>query len=153
MPLGMIAVGFGEWDQPESELKLDGRETVERVLLRRITGILRCYDSLGKWADGELFLLLPGCTSTHAKTLAERLRDEVFALPVAVDDEEQNVKACFGVASSGGRSPLVVLREAQSALQDARVAGSGSIRCSTAYVETDPTAFQIPLLLREDLRW
>lgn len=153
MPLSVIAVELADWGAPESELKQVSSAAAERILVARITGILRCYDSVGRWADGELILLLPGCAITHARTLAERLRDEVFAVPVEAGGGEMCVKACFGVASSGGRSPFVVLRDAHNALQEARTAGSGSIGCSTADAETNPAAFLIPVLHREDLHW
>jgi two-component system cell cycle response regulator len=147
MPLALIALGFSECDRRESEQV--GCDAAERVIVGRMTGILRCYDSVGKRADGEFLLLLPGCSVAHARTLAERLRDEVFAAPVEADGGKLCVKACFGVASSAGRSPLVVLREAESALQEARTAEPGSIRYLPADAESDPTAFLIPVLPRE----
>ncbi|MGA8086661.1 MAG: diguanylate cyclase [Terracidiphilus sp.] len=153
MPLSLIAVGFTEMDRPEGELEHAGYDGVERSVVGRITGILRWYDSVGKWADGEFLLSLPGCTGVYAKTLAERLRDEVFAAPVQAGGGKLCVKACFGVASSGGRSPFVVLRDARDALHEARAAGPGSIRCMAADTENDPNAFLIPVLGREDLHW
>lgn len=151
MPLAVIAVGFSECDRRESEPEQIGEDAAETLMVARIAGILRCYDSVGKWAEGEFLLLLPGCTITHARTLAERLRDEVFAVPVEAGGRELCVKVYFGVASSGGRSPFVVLREAQSALQEARAAGPGSVRCLAADVEADPTSFLIPVLPRAGL--
>ena len=153
MPLSMIAVGLAELADPESALEKVSHDIVERGVVERITGILRCYDSVGKWADGRFLLVLPGCTVVHARTLAERLRDEVFAAPVETGREKVLVKAYFGVASSGGRSPFVVLREVESALQEAREAGPGTIQCSTADVETDPSAFLIPVVPRDGPRW
>jgi GGDEF domain-containing protein len=152
MPLAMIAVGVAKWEAPESTLEKLSHDIAERGLVERITGILRCYDSVGKWADGEFLLLLPGCTVNHARTLAERLRDEVFATPVEPGREKALVLACFGVASSGGRSPFVVLREVESALQQARAAGPGAIKCSTTDIDTDPTTFLIPIV-PSDLHW
>ncbi|HMG84351.1 MAG TPA: diguanylate cyclase [Terracidiphilus sp.] len=153
MPLSVIAVELADWDAPESEVKQVSPAAAERIIVARITGILRCYDSLGRWANGEFILLLPGCAITHARTLAERLRDEVFLVPVEAGGVKMCVMACFGVASSGGRSPFVVLRDARNALQQARTAGPGSIGCSSADAEANPAAFLIPVLQREDLQW
>jgi PleD family two-component response regulator len=146
MPLALIAVGFSECDRRESEPGQIGSDAAEPLIVGRIAGILRCYDSVGKWADGEFLLLLPGCAITHARTLAKRLRDEVFAVPVEAGGGKLRVKAFFGVVSSAGRSPFVVLREAQSALREARAAGPGSVRCFAADAVADPTAFLIPVL-------
>ncbi len=144
MPLALIAIGLAEWAGSETELKKVTHDMAERGLVGRITRILRCYDSVAKWADGEFWLLLPGCTVSSARTLAERLRDEVFAAPVETAGGELSVKACFGVASSGGRSALVVLLEAESALQKARAAGPGSIRPRTMSGD-DLTTLLIPV--------
>lgn len=152
MPLALIAIGFAEWLGPGSELEDISHDLAERGLMERITRILRCYDSVGKWADGEFLLLLPGCTVVHARALAERLRDEVFALPIEIGGSKLLVKAWFGVASSGGRTPFVVLRETKSALQQARAAGPGSIRPEEDE-QTELTAFVIPVLPCEDLHW
>jgi hypothetical protein len=150
MPLSLIAVGFAEGDGRESESEQVGYDGAERTLVDRITGILRCYDSVGKWADGEFLLLLPGCTAPHARTLAERLRDEAFTTHVEAGGGKLCVRARFGIASSGGRAPFVVLREAQGALQQAQAAGPGSIRLATD-AETDPSAFLIPVVQRDGL--
>lgn len=152
MPLALIAIHLADWVASESELKVSPA-AAERIIVARITGILRCYDSVGRWADGELILLLPGCAITHARTLAERLRDEVFAVPVESGGGKMLVKASFGVTSSRGRSPFVVLREVHNALQEARTAGSGSIGCSASEAEMNPSAFVIPVLQSEELHW
>jgi hypothetical protein len=46
-----------------------------------------------------------------------------------VAGETIRLSACFGLAVSNGRSPLVVLREAEQALLFARSAGPESIQC------------------------
>lgn len=153
MPLALIAVELADWGAPQTELKQVSPAAAERIIVARITGILRCYDSLGRWTNGEFILLLPGCAITHARTLAERLRDEVFAVPVEAGGGKICMRASFGLASSGGRSPFVVLRDAQNALQEARTAGPGSIGCPVADAEANLTAFLIPVLPHENLRW
>jgi GGDEF domain-containing protein len=62
-------------------------------------------------------------------TLTERLRVEVFATPFHVAGEAIRLSACFGIAVSHGRSPVVVLREAEKALEWAKAAGPESIQC------------------------
>ena len=61
--------------------------------------------------------------------LAERLRIEVFSAPFHVAGETIRLSACFGIAFSHGRSPVVVLREAEKALEWAKAAGPESIQC------------------------
>jgi GGDEF domain-containing protein len=64
-----------------------------------------------------------------AVLLAERLRTEVFATPFHVAGEVIRMSACFGISSSEGRSPVVVLREAELSLQRAKESGPESILC------------------------
>lgn len=53
----------------------------------------------------------------------------MFSTPYQVAGEVVRLSACFGISSSHGRSPLVVLREAEQALAWSRSAGADSIRC------------------------
>ena len=58
--------------------------------------------------------------------MAERLR-EIFSVPFEVLGKSIRLSACFGIADSLGRSPVVVLREAEQALACARTAGPEAI--------------------------
>src|ERR1019366_8531349 len=122
-------------------------------IVKRITPLLRCYDAVGQMADREFLLVLPGCSISNARTLAERLRDEVFISPAPSCANLMQFRACFGIASSGGRTPFVVLREVDSALLSARSDGAGSIQCIVAKEDTDSAAFFLPVLQDEALHW
>ena len=117
---------FGHWN---SRL---GNEACDDLLCQvagRITRLLRSYDVLGRPGKDEFLLGLPGCTAINAIALAERMRTEVFSTPFHVGSDSIRLSACYGIASSLGRSPVVVLREAEQALQWARTAGPESIQC------------------------
>jgi GGDEF domain-containing protein len=146
MPLTLIHIGFADQVGRQSAPENARDEEAVRLIAEGFTRILRCYDSVGHDADGELVLILPGCSLFHAKTLAERIRDGVFGSPFEVCGKKLCLKACFGVVSSGGRSPFVVLREAMKALQRAQSTGLGSIHCLGAENELDPGEFLIPVL-------
>ncbi len=110
---------------------------------KRTLRLLRSYDLLGRVGKDEFLLALPGCDSFNATMLAERLRIDVFAAPFQFAARQLPLSACFAVASSDGRSPLIVLGEAERALQSAKRSGPGSIatfsECRQA--ENDPIAF------------
>jgi diguanylate cyclase (GGDEF)-like protein len=117
---------FGHWN---SRL---GNDACDDLLCRaaaRITRLLRSYDILGHPGMDEFLLGLPGCSTVNAVMLAERIRMDVFSVPFCVAGESIRLSACFGIAASQGRSPVVVLREAEQALQWARTAGPESIQC------------------------
>ncbi|HEY2467887.1 MAG TPA: diguanylate cyclase [Terracidiphilus sp.] len=145
-PLAVIHCGVCDWEAwrgQEEEATLNG---ALRTIAERITQLLRCYDSVGQVAQGEMVLVLPGCNSCNASTMAERLNNEVFALPVKLERTQIQFHACFGVSASTGRSPFVVLRGAERALHLAKAQAAGSVYCSTAEAEPDPAEFLLPVL-------
>jgi diguanylate cyclase (GGDEF)-like protein len=100
---------FGHWN---SRLGADACDELLCQVVGRTTRLLRTYDLLGRPGMDEFLVALPGCNPSNAVMLAERLRIEVFCSPFHVDGEAIRLSACFGIATSQGRSPMVVLREA-----------------------------------------
>jgi diguanylate cyclase (GGDEF)-like protein len=143
---------FGHWN---SRL---GTEICDQLLCQvvaRITRLLRSYDVLGRPGKDEFLVVLPGCGTNNALMLAERLRMDVFSSPFHVAGESIRLSACFGLATSHGRSPVVVLREAEQALLRAREAGPESIQCFGDSLRTDPppVTFLSPTSGDELLAW
>jgi two-component system, cell cycle response regulator len=128
-PLSLLLLdidGFGHWN---SRLGNDACDDLLCQIAARLTRLLRSYDLLGRPGKDEFLLGLPGCSAVNALMLAERIRVEVFCSPFRVGSESVRLSACLGIASSQGRSPVVVLREAEQALQWARASGPESIQC------------------------
>lgn len=121
---------FGHWN---AELGADACDGLLRAIAARAGRVFRSYDLFGRSGEDEFLAVLPGCTTYDATLLAERLRTEVFSENFAVHGRVVRLSACFGVASSGGRSPVVVLRETELALREAKAAGPESIRCFRTY--------------------
>lgn len=68
---------------------------------RRIEGLLRQGDELGRYGGEEFMLLLPMTDLQAALQLAERIRAAMAATPVVLLPEEITVTASFGVAQLG----------------------------------------------------
>lgn len=117
---------FGHWN---SELGTEACDDLLCQVAGRAARLMRSYDLLGRVGKDEFLLVLPGCSVADATMLAERLRIVVFAEPFHVPGHTIRLSACFGIATSEGRSPVVVLREAEMALHKAREAGAESIHC------------------------
>ena len=115
---------FGHWNE---RLGTEACDQLLRMVVERTTRLLRSYDVIGRSGKDEFLLLMPGCTADNAVLLADRMRMDAFSAPYRVDGESIRLSACFGVAISMGRSPVVVLREAEQALQWAKEAGPESI--------------------------
>jgi two-component system, cell cycle response regulator len=117
---------FGHWN---SRLGMEACDELLCQVARRTGAVLRSYDLLGRPGKDEFLIALPNCAIACAMALAERLRGEVFAVPYQVAGEVIRLSACYGIAASHGRSPVVVLREAEKALEWARAAGPETIQC------------------------
>src|SRR5579863_2646211 len=124
---------FGHWN---SRLGADACDELLCQVASRTAALLRSYDVLGRPGMDEFLVALPACTPANAMNLAERLRAEVFSTPFRVADEAIRLSACFGIAVSHGRSPVVVLREAERALECAKAAGPESIQCFCSQAES-----------------
>jgi diguanylate cyclase (GGDEF)-like protein len=117
---------FGHWN---SRLGNDACDDLLRQVVSRLTRLLRSYDLLGRPGKDEFLIGLPGCSVVNAVMLAERIRLDVFCTPFQVAGESIRLSACFGISSSQGRSPVIVLREAEQALGWARATGPETIQC------------------------
>ncbi len=117
---------FGHWN---SRLGVDASDELLCQVASRTGALLRSYDLLGRPGMDEFLIALPACSLASAMILVERLRVEVFSVPFRIAGEAIRLSACFGIANSRGRSPVVVLREAEKALEWAKAAGPESIQC------------------------
>ncbi len=141
--LCLILFGIDTCEGSDSYIEVWGCDELLSQVARRTTRLLRSYDLLGQLENNELLLVLPGCDNFNATMLAERLRVDVFSQPFQLPGKQIQLSACFGIASSNGRSPVVVLREAEKALRAAKDQGAGSIHCFAECLEAaaDSIAF------------
>ncbi len=131
---------FGHWN---SRLGVDACDELLCRVAARTGALLRSYDVFGRPGMDEFLVALPNCSPANAMTFTERLRSEVFSKAYRVANEAVRLSACFGIAVSRGRSPVVVLREAEKALECAKATGPESIQCygSTPRTAPSPVAF------------
>jgi diguanylate cyclase (GGDEF)-like protein len=143
---------FGHWN---SRLGGDACDELLCQVASRTAALLRSYDLLGRPGMDEFLVALPSCAPANAMTLTERLRAEVFATPFHVSGEAIRLSACFGIAVSHGRSPVVVLREAEKALEWAKAAGPETIQCfaSSQHPPASPVTFLSATSGDELLAW
>ncbi len=127
-PLCLMLLGMDDAAHWSARFGAAGWDELLIMAVERVRRLLRSYDLVGRAGQAEFVLALPGCSPVNAVTLAERIRIEVFSLPFSIDGVAVRLTAGFGIASSEGRSPVVVLREAEQALAAAQADGPESIR-------------------------
>jgi diguanylate cyclase (GGDEF)-like protein len=143
---------FGHWNM---RLGSDACDELLCQVVARTTRLLRSYDVLGRVGKDEFLVALPGCSIVNAVLMAERIRMDVFAEPFRLSGDAIRMSACFGIASSLGRSPVVVLREAEQALLAAKAEGPESIQSAGDCPQpaAAPVAFLSPTSGDELLAW
>jgi diguanylate cyclase (GGDEF)-like protein len=154
-PLCMILFDIDDFGHWNSRLGADACDDLLCQVASRTARLLRSYDLLGRPGMDEFLMAMPGCSTVNAVMLAERVRLEVFCPPFHVAGESLRLSACFGIASSQGRAPVIVLREAEQALQWAKAAGPESIQCAGDCPQSAaaPVAFLSPSSGDELLAW
>jgi two-component system cell cycle response regulator len=103
---------------------LAGDEALREVA-RRMTTVLRSYDTTGRYGGEEFLIVLPGCNAEASLRLAERVREHVAAQPVELDHARVELTISLGVAVREGAAVAApaLLREADVALYRAKAAG------------------------------
>lgn len=142
---------FGHWN---ARLGTQACDAILVQSVERIQRLLRSYDVLGRMGSDDFLALLPGCSPINAVQLSERIRDS-FAEPFHVEGMAVRLSACFGVAASQGRSPVVLLRELEGALALARESGPETIQPATdcPASQSPPVAFLSSVSEDDLLAW
>jgi diguanylate cyclase (GGDEF)-like protein len=126
-PLCFMLFDLDSFSQLNGEWGTEIGNRVLQMVVERFQRYMRSYDLIGRMGEDEFLIALPGCGKDDGLMLAERLRKVVFQKPFDLGFRTHPVTACFGLAQSRGRSPLVVLREAEQALYYAKALGPNYI--------------------------
>jgi diguanylate cyclase (GGDEF)-like protein len=130
-PLSLVLLDLDDFSRVNQD---HGYEIGDRILMElasRFRRQLRSYDLIGRCGEDEFLLALPGCKLENALRLAARIRETIVGRPFSTDGEAAAITASIGVADSRGRSPLIVLREAERALAEAKMSGKDCVRGDT----------------------
>lgn len=127
-PLSLMLLDLDDFSRINHEYGYAAGDRALTELANRFRRQLRSYDLIGRCGEDEFLLALPGCTAENSVVLADRIRDTILGRPFALQAEATPLTASFGVATSRGRSPVIVLREAERALALAKLAGKNCVR-------------------------
>jgi diguanylate cyclase (GGDEF)-like protein len=110
-------------------------DQVLRQTAQRLQGLLRPYDTMGRYGGEEFLVVLSGCDGSAALTLAERLRHSMDAEPIAENNSAFHVTLSLGVCAWDGQMTAhALLHAADAALYAAKRAGRNCVRGSDAAV-------------------
>lgn len=134
-PLALILLDIDHFARINERYGYEAGDKVLRELAKRFRRHLRSYDLVGRCGEDEFLIGLPGCTSEQAYVLIKRLKRNILSRPFAVGREQVSITTSAGISHSQGRSPLVVLREAERALANAKASGRN---CERQHSDLDP---------------
>lgn len=146
-PLSLLLMDLDDFSRINHEYGYAAGDRALTELANRFRRQLRSYDLIGRCGEDEFLLALPGCSVDSAMKLAARIRQSILSRPFALNGEASTLTASFGVTSSGGRSPVVVLREAEQALAQAKLEGKNRARC---HAPETPLGMELPPLHEAD---
>jgi diguanylate cyclase (GGDEF)-like protein len=139
-PLTLMMIDLDKFSEINIEFGYGTGDAVLREFAQRLKRYLRSYDILGRCGEDEFLIGLPGCTAEQAESMAERLQGWVLEKPYHIHRDVFGATASIGIASSRGRSPLIVLREAERAVANAKIAGRNCIQVFGARHPIEPVA-------------
>jgi len=128
-PFTLMLLDLDRFSEVNHEFGYHTGDAILREFAQRLRRYLRSYDIIGRCGEDEFLVGLPGCLAEQAATMAERLQTSVLEKPYHIHRDRLSVTASIGLATSRGRSPLIVLREAERAIGNAKLAGRNCIRC------------------------
>jgi len=127
-PLTLLLLDLDHFSHINVEYGYETGDKILQELANRFRRFLRSYDLIGRCGEDEFLIALPGCTSDQAVMMASRMKNTVLQEPFSAGRDMVTLTASMGIAQSKGRSPLVVLREAERALRGAKVSGRNATR-------------------------
>jgi diguanylate cyclase (GGDEF)-like protein len=102
---------------------------VLRQTAQRLQGVLRPYDTVGRYGGEEFLVVLSGCDASAALTLAERLRHCMDSESITEGDKAFRVTLSLGICVWDGQmTAQALLQDADGALYEAKRAGRNCVR-------------------------
>jgi two-component system cell cycle response regulator len=129
-PISIIFADLDHFKRTNDEYGHLAGDAVLREVTRRVSTVLRPYDSLGRYGGEELLIVLPACDSAGAIEVAERIRTVVAAQPVATEFGSISSSLSIGVAVAYKETTFSsndLIRLADDALYQAKASGRNRI--------------------------
>jgi len=92
-------------------------------VVRRVLGVMRPYDSFGRFGGEEFLVIVPGSGERELTDVLERIRSVIGSAPIVVDGHELAVTVSLGGATRGRELADGLIARADDALYAAKEQG------------------------------
>ena len=107
-------------------------------IVRRVRGVMRSYDSFGRFGGEEFLVLVPGSGEGELRDVLERVRRAIGGAAIVVDGHELAVTVSLGGAVCGRESADRLIARADDALYTAKEQGRDKVVLAVAAEEAEP---------------
>lgn len=136
-PVAIIMADLDHFKQINDTYGHMAGDDVLREASQRIGPNLRNYDAVGRYGGEEFLIVLPGCSSTDALRIAERIRESIAVSPVETSTVNIPITMSLGLAVTDGATKIdiesqkrALVHAADEALYIAKRAGRNRV-CET----------------------
>jgi diguanylate cyclase (GGDEF)-like protein len=139
-PLSVLVIDIDHFEKINQDHGRGAGDVTLKTLVAAVIGILRKIDFLARIGGEEFAAMLPETDTTGAVILAERLRESIARMGIAVGRESVEITISIGIASRGEQECTAedLLRMADQALAVAKDEGRNRVVVAS-WQETDPT--------------
>jgi two-component system cell cycle response regulator len=136
--LGVVMLDLDHFKQVNDTYGHICGDEVLKQLVKRVEGVMRPYDTVGRYGGEEFICVFSGCGEPEVKNNAERIRAEVEARPIAWMQHQVQITSSFGAVAgipTAAMTPDQLIRIADEALYRAKDGGRNRVAFS-AYGES-----------------
>jgi diguanylate cyclase (GGDEF)-like protein len=135
-PLAVLMVDLDHFKRVNDTYGHQAGDAVLREAARRMKGVVRNYDSIGRYGGEEFLLILPGSDLSATVAEAERLRLAFASEPFHLAETRMSITCSVGFAWMEEVTPCPVdhlVRDADLALYSAKASGRNCVRSSALH--------------------
>jgi diguanylate cyclase (GGDEF)-like protein len=136
---GVIFLDLDKFTEVNDSVGHGAGDVVLAQAARRLRAVVPARDTVARWGGDEFAVLVETAAGHEVTELAERLAQAIAGEPFRVADRDVRLSASVGAALAGssGRTPELLLRNADVAMSRAKASGGDRAELYAEYMHDD----------------